>query len=68
MSDLQSIHFDRRYYTLPQAKSYMKRHHHPIKKTDITENFIKFRQQSPSYRHYFTKIPYPGVHYIIGYH
>lgn len=68
MSSLQSIHFDRQYYTLAKAKAYMKRHHHPILKIDMTPTFIKFRQQSPSFSHYFTKIPYPGVHYIIGLH
>jgi hypothetical protein len=71
MTQIQSVLFDREYYTPEQAINIIKKSKNFIfKKIDITKNKIRFRQHDPDYNkyHYITKnIPNKHMELIIGY-
>jgi len=68
---IQSVIFDKKYYTLKDAHDFIN-HHNNLKVTkapDVKGNFIRFRQQDPdsSKYHYVTHYITDGVAFIIGY-
>lgn len=52
MNNVQSIIFDKNYWTVNNAKQWLKKHNYKIKfgnkKEHITKNFIRFRQKQPN--------------------
>lgn len=72
MSHIQSVLFDRKYYTVEQAKQAIKRNKHFkfIKTPRITAKFIRFRQIEPNYKkyHYVTNpVQHEHIELILGY-
>jgi len=61
MSKIQSILFNRKYFTTIQAVKWLDEHDFKHYKIDITTNFIRFRQIDPltlekeGYTHYYNK-------------
>ena len=61
MSKIQSIIFNKKYFTPLQAVSWLDEHDFKHYKIDITTNFIRFRQIEPltlekqGFRHYHNK-------------
>ena len=61
MSRIQSILFNQKYFTIPQAVYWLDEHNYKHYKIDITTNFIRFRQIEPltlekqGFRHYHNK-------------
>lgn len=61
MSKIQSILFNRKYFTTIQAVKWLDEHDFKHYKIDITTNFIRFRQIDPltltkeGFRHYHNK-------------
>ena len=67
ISEVQSIIFDRSLWTIPQAKSWLKKHGFFNNKVDKKPHFYRFRQIDPSYfNHYITKKTDDGIDFIIG--
>lgn len=53
---LQSVVFNRNYFTLAEAKHWMRKHDFPIYKVHTTPNTYRFRQEPPNrYRRYYSK-------------
>jgi hypothetical protein len=71
-NNIQSILFNKNLYTLPQAKKWISDHGYKTtfygKLADITENYYRFRQQSPKkYNTYRTKEISKGIMLVLGY-
>jgi hypothetical protein len=56
---IQSILFDRDYWTIPKAIHWLYHHGHVVRKVDTTERFFRFRQATPKtgLRYITKKIP-----------
>lgn len=68
-SEVQSVIFKKRYWTITRARQWLKRHgfRHDYK-VDIKPNFYRFRQTPPSrYRRYIIKHAKPSVELVIGF-
>lgn len=66
---IQSVLFDKRYFTFPKAKEYLITHGFNLIKVHETEHFYRFRQFNPiKGKHYVNrKSNERGVNYIIMY-
>lgn len=64
---VQSVVFDRRFYTVQNAKKKLHELGFLDLKTHITKNTIRFRQTSPNFKRYSTKEISPGILLIFGY-
>lgn len=72
MSNIQSIIFSRKLYTPVQARKWIEKHGYKTtfygKIADITDDYIRFRQQSPKkYKTYRTNEIAEGIKLILGY-
>jgi len=69
MSGVQSILFQRRYWTEARAREWLAKHDmHSRKKVHITEDTLRFRQEEPElFDHFRTKKITPTITYIIGF-
>lgn len=66
--NVQSIIFDKKYFTLKESENWLKYHGHKNFKVDKTQNFYRFRQLSPlMFDNFFTRNVERGVKMIIGY-
>jgi hypothetical protein len=64
---IQSIHFNREKWTLTSSIRWLLKHNFKIKKVDVTERFLKFRQLVPNaFRKFYTKQLPNGINLIIG--
>lgn len=70
MSEIQAIIFDKNYWSLKQANSFIHLHDFkPIKKMHETKNYYRFRLEEPNKRYrYRTKEVFPGVKFIFRFH
>jgi hypothetical protein len=69
-SQVQSIIFNKNFYSTNQAKAWLKKHKFiaDFKEPHKTANFIRFRQFNPSVGlRYITKKASPGIEFIIAY-
>ena len=78
MSQIQSVIFEKKHWTIPKAEKYLKDNGYKTtfygKKVDITPNFYRYRQLAPSrFKNYITKKlrkskshKHNGVQLIIG--
>jgi hypothetical protein len=71
-NNIQSIIFERNLFTPTQAKKWIQDHGYKTlfygKIADITEDYIRYRQQSPKkYKTYRTKQISKGIKLILGY-
>jgi hypothetical protein len=65
-SKVQSILFDRDYFTLQQAKRWLKRYCYKYGKVHTTKRFYRFRQFEPNYNKYHRTIKFKeGIKAII---
>lgn len=67
-TNVQSIIFDKQYWTITSAKRFLRAKNYVAPKVDETVNFYRFRQFDPNKgKHYFTKPSkkYPSVKYVI---
>ena len=57
MQIIQSILFDKKYWTISEANAWLERHGYIHKKIHTTDKFIRYRQHEPNYNryHYITK-------------
>lgn len=69
MSGVQSILFERPYWTEARARAWLaKKDMHAHKKLHTTKNYLRFRQEDPELFDYFrTKQVTPTIKYVIGY-
>ncbi len=69
MSSVQSIIFNKNYWSLPQIKQWLRYHRfRPIKKVHETKNFYRYRLQNPSnFSRFITKKLPDNIELIIGY-
>lgn len=66
-SEIQSVLFSRKLYNVKTSMSWMKQHRIPMKKLDITENYIRYRQKSPKkYKRFRMKQISKGVLFVLG--
>ena len=64
---LQTILFDKKKYTLPQAKAWLTKHNYKTT-VDIKENFYRFRQIEPDHNaHYVTVKKKKGIYFVMMY-
>lgn len=71
MNNIQSIIFNKKNYTLKQSQEWIKKHGYKLtfygKPVDITENYYRYRQQSPKkWKTYRNKID-DGLYIVLGY-
>lgn len=67
-TNVQSIIFDKKYWTIPRAKQFLQDKHYVAPKVDETANFLRFRQFTPNKnKAYITKPSkkFPSVRYVI---
>jgi hypothetical protein len=68
MSKVQSILFDKNYYSFSDAIKWIKSHNFVVKKVDITENYYRIRQLDPKNFNRFRIIDIkPGIKFVIGF-
>jgi len=71
MSFIQSVRFNKKYFTYNQACNWLKKYKiKPIKPVDETKNWYRFRIEEPDYKNYYyrTKVVEKGkLHFIIGF-
>ena len=46
---IQSVIFNKHYYTFNEAKTFIKKNGYKIGRIDITKNYYRFRQLEPNY-------------------
>ncbi len=69
MSHIQSIIFDKHYWSISASKLWLQHHNfYPIKKVHMTKNFYRYRMMDPShFSHFVTKKLFNHIDLIIGY-
>lgn len=68
MSDIQSIEFDKYFWTKNQAEEWLKNHKIiPMKVAHITKNYIRYRIEEPNYRYYRVKDIGDGILLTLGF-
>ena len=69
MSEIQAILFDRNYWTLKEAHTWLNEHSfYPIKRAHQTNQKIRFRLECPKkYRRFRTKRLTSGIELILGF-
>lgn len=71
-SIIQSIIFNLHKWSVIKAAQWLQEHEYKIKKIDITKNYLRFRQVSPTtlkkkgYENYITKKIDNGIEFIIA--
>jgi hypothetical protein len=66
--DVQSVTFDKRYWDVPRAVSWLRERGFKSPKVDATLNQLRFRQRDPSkYDRYTTKVISPTINLVIGF-
>lgn len=65
---IQSVLFKKELFTTAKARAYLKKRNlKPIKRVDITENYLRYRIRSPKgFKRFYSKEIQKGVSYIIG--
>lgn len=67
-TDVQSVTFDKRYWDVPRAVSWLRERGFKSSKVDTTLNQLRFRQRDPSkYDRYTTKVVSPTINLVIGF-
>lgn len=67
-NNVQSIVFSKQYFTIKQAKSWLKRHHYRYGNCDEKENTIRFRQFDPRRtKKYRYKSITEGIKFVLEY-
>jgi N-acetylglutamate synthase-like GNAT family acetyltransferase len=66
--NIQSVRFNKAYWTTKQARAYMKLHgFKPIKKTDQTKNWYRYRLLPPSqFKRFLIKVLPNHIQLVIG--
>jgi len=69
MSFIQSILFDKKKWSIPEAINWLELHGHEHYKIDITKDKYRFRQYNPQPEEYYRtiKIGHRGIEFIIGF-
>lgn len=69
MSEVQSVLFDKKYYTTQDARKWLADHNFVrMKHVDITKNKLRYRIQDPSYfRRFRIKKITKGIEFVIGF-
>ncbi len=68
MSEIQSIIFDKKLWSISEAKKWLKDRKFKFTKVDKKQNFIRFRQQSPKkFNRFRTLIRDLGIRFILGF-
>lgn len=66
MSKVQSVVFDKRYWSIPRAKQWLREHGYMSPKVDIKEHQLRFRQLEPNFKRYYSQHITPTIMFIIG--
>lgn len=67
-SEIQSILINKKYFSFAQACDWIKKHHFNLIKVDITHNFYRFRQTTPTRYKYFRTISLAeGIEAVVGF-
>lgn len=68
MSEVQSIIFDKKKWSVNSARAWLINNNFPSPKLDIQANFLRFRQKNPKkYRKFATKDMGKGIKFILGF-
>lgn len=65
---IQSVLFNKRYWTQDAAILWLVKHNYNFHKVHETNEYYRFRQKAPVFKTYFTKqlADYPGISLVIG--
>ena len=68
-SNVQSVIFDKNSWTVKNAAKWLMQHKYVVDKVDITDNYLRFRQNEPDYKKYrYRTYPITGsIKLILGY-
>ncbi len=68
MSEVQSITFKKRFWSVPRAKKWLREHDYTSKKVDVTPTLLRFRQQPASrFKRIRTKPITPSISLVLGF-
>jgi hypothetical protein len=68
-SDVHTVLFKKRYWTVPRAKQWLQEHGYISPKVHETANFYRFRQIDPKkFRSFSTVKVTPSIALVIGYY
>lgn len=68
MSMVQSVIFNKKYWDIVSAMTWLIEHKFKIVKVDRKKNYLRFRQENPKkFVRYFTKDLQNGIQLIIGF-
>ena len=70
-SKIQSVLFDRNFYTSKSARAFLKKHKlKPIKRQHKTQNFLRYRIQNPDkFKRFITKsVKKNTIKFVIGFY
>ena len=69
MSEIQSVLFNKKGFTIKRAKAWLKRNNFkPIKKVDITKNFLRYRLTNPKkLKRFRTVVVTRNIRLVIGF-
>ena len=69
MSEIQSVLFNKDYFTKTQAKQWLRAHDFTIGRMDETKNLYRYRQTEPNkYRNFRMKRNDDGIQFVIGFY
>lgn len=68
MGYIQSVRFNRKYWSEAKAMNWLYLHKFiPIKKVDKTKNYFRYRMHEPIFNHYITKKLDNNIELVIGF-